>query len=360
MKINENLNDFLLIIDGNSLLATSYYGILPPSLKNKKLTPQEEEQFYPELLHTSDGKYTNGIYGFMKTLMSILVNQRPKYIVVNWDAGRNTFRRQLYPEYKGTRGTTPRPLKEQQEMMRNVLKFIGIKQFISDNFEADDFSGSLAKYFSNETYVRILTKDRDHLQLIDDKVNVWLTFPMDKSGQSKSVDTLNAKFGVDASKLNVPTNVFRVTKELVKDYYGAEADRIIDLKALMGDTADNIPGVKGIGEKTAILLVENFKNIETLYQYLSTNTEDTILQEFKNIGIRGGKKVLTSLLATSTTEIVGENAAILSKQLATIKTNINFGNINLDIFQNNIDENNLIATLKRLEFNQILNQYYVI
>lgn len=354
------MQDYFLIIDGSSLLATSYYGILPQALKNKKLSEEEAEKYYKDILQTSDGKFTNAIYGFMKTLMSIIKNQDPRYIVVNWDSNRSTtFRRNIYPEYKGNRGKTPRPLKEQQEMMRDILKFIGIRQFFSDKFEADDFSGSLAKHFENDTYVRILTKDRDHLQLVNDKVNVWLTFPMDKDGTCKQVETLNTNFGVDASKLNIPTNVFRVTKSIVKPYYGAEAEHIVDLKALMGDVADNIPGVKGIGEKTAEILVEQFKTVENLYQYLSINDEEDILQDFKELHIRSGKKVLESLNANSiNNEILGKDAAFLSKQLATIKTDINFGDLKLDVFERAIEEPKLLATLKRLEFNQILNQYY--
>lgn len=352
------MQDYLLIIDGSSLLATSYYGILPMALKNTKLSEEEAEKYYQDILQTSDGKFTNAIYGFMKSFLSILKNQNPKYIVVNWDASRNTFRKDMYPEYKGNRSNTPKPLKEQQEMMKTLLKFIGVKQFVSDKFEADDFSGSLAKYFENETYVRILTKDRDHLQLIDDKINIWLTFPMDKNGKSKQVENLNINFNIDSSKLNIPTNVFRVTKDIVKSYYGANAENITDLKALMGDTADNIPGVKGIGEKTACILIDKFETIENIYKYLSINDENDIIEDFKDFHIRGCKKVLEALNATSTTEIVGKEAAFLSKKLATIKTDINFGNLSLDIFKQSINDKNLIATLKRLEFKQILKQYY--
>ena len=354
------MQNYFLIIDGSSLLATSYYGILPPELKNSKLSESDAEKFYDKILHTTDGKFTNGIYGFMKTLLNIIKNQDPKYIVVNWDASRSkTFRREMYIDYKGNRGQTPKPLKEQQLLMREILKFIGIKQFFSDKYEADDYSGSLAKHFENQTYIRILTKDRDHLQLIDDKINVWLNFPMDKNGVSKQVDTLNNTFQVDASKLNVPSNVFRVTKDIVKPYYGAEAPYIADLKALMGDAADNIPGVKGIGEKTAAILIDKFHTIEELYHYLSINDEEDILDDFKTFKIRSGKKVLESLNANSSNEeILGKNAAFLSKSLATIKTDINFGNLSLDVFERNIDSNKLKATLKRLEFKQLLKEYF--
>lgn len=354
------MQNYFLIIDGSSLLATSYYGILPPELKNSKLSESDAEKFYDKILHTTDGKFTNGIYGFMKTLLNIIKNQDPKYIVVNWDASRSkTFRREMYIDYKGNRGQTPKPLKEQQLLMREILKFIGIKQFFSDKYEADDYSGSLAKHFENQTYIRILTKDRDHLQLIDDKINVWLNFPMDKNGVSKQVDTLNNTFQVDTSKLNVPSNVFRVTKDIVKPYYGAEAPYIADLKALMGDTADNIPGVKGIGEKTATILIDKFHTIEELYNYLSINDEEDILDDFKTFKIRSGKKVLESLNANSSNEeILGKDAAFLSKSLATIKTDINFGNLSLDVFERNIDSNKLKATLKRLEFKQLLKEYF--
>ena len=343
--------NFLLIIDWSSLLATSYYGNLPPVLRNNKLSPSDAEKHYDEILHASDGTYTNAIFGFMKTLIDIVRNQKPDYIVVNWDETRSTFRRNLYPEYKGTRGDTPQPLKDQIVLMKKILTFIGIKQFSSSDYEADDFSGSLAKYFSKDTFVRILTKDRDHLQLVDNKVNVWLKFPIDKDGESSAVNTLNDKFGVDATKLNLPLGVFRVTPDLVKPYYGVDATQVVDFKALMGDTADNIPGVPGIGEKTAKTLLENFYTLSNLYSFLESKTEDYVIDEFKKLGVRGGAKVYRLL-------IDGKDSAVLSRKLATIKTDIPFGNMSLDIFKTNINEANLIATLKRLDFNWFLKTYY--
>ncbi len=358
MDFKNNLSPYLLIVDGSSLLATSYYGILPNALKNNKLSEADAQKHYSEILQTSDGLYTNAIFGFMNTLMSILKNQRPKYLVVNWDMGRNTFRRQMYPDYKGNRGDTPEPLKQQQETIRKILSFIGIKQFMSEQFEADDFSGSLARHFENQIHVRILTKDRDHLQLVDERVNIWLTFPIDKDGNCQQVETLNQKFGVDATKMNVPVNVFRVTKEMVKPYYGAEASQIIDLKGLMGDTADNIPGVKGIGEKTAMILLDKLKSIDELYYYLATNDDNDILEDFKDWKIRAGNKVLENLRATSSTELVGEQAAKLSRDLARIYTHINLNNISLSVFEQNIDEKKLYASLKRLEFQKMMDEYF--
>lgn len=358
MDLKTNLNDYMLIIDGSSLLATSYYGILPNALKNTKLSEKDAETHYSEILQTSDGLYTNAIYGFMNTLLSVLYHQKPKYIVVNWDMGRATFRQAMFKDYKGNRGATPTPLIQQQETIRKLLTFIGIKQFMSENYEADDFSGSLARLYENETYIRILTKDRDHLQLIDDKVNVWLTFPIDKDGNSKQVETLNARFNIDASTLNVPANVFRVTRNLVKPYYGAKPEQISDLKGLMGDTADNIPGVKGIGEKTASILIERLFSIDGIYNYLAVNDDEYILEDFKDWGIKNGNKVLTNLRAVSNTELVGEKAAKKSRDLAKIFTNINFGNLPISVFEQNVDERKLIATLKRLEFNKLLDIYY--
>lgn len=358
MDFKTNLSPYLLIVDGSSLLATSYYGILPNALRNTKLSEADAQKHYDEILHTSDGLYTNAIFGFMNSLMSILKNQRPKYLVVNWDKGRNTFRKQMYAEYKGNRGDTPSPLKQQQETIRKVLTFIGIKQFMSEQFEADDYSGSLARHFENQIYVRILTKDRDHLQLVDDRVNIWLTFPMDKDGKCSQVETLNQRFGIDVSQMNVPTNVFRVTKDLVKPYYGAEASQICDLKGLMGDTADNIPGVKGIGEKTAMILLDKLKSIDELYYYLATNDDIDILDDFKDWKIRAGNKVLENLRATSNTELVGEQAAKLSRDLATIYTHMNLDNVPISVFEQNIDEKKLYASLKRLEFQTILDEYF--
>lgn len=358
MDLKNNLSPYLLIIDGSSLLATSYYGILPIPLRNNKLTETEAQKHYSEILQTKDGLYTNAIFGFMNALMSILKNQRPKYIVVNWDASRNTFRKKMYPAYKGNRTDTPEPLKQQQETIRKILSFIGVKQFMSEQFEADDFSGSLARHFENQVHVRILTKDRDHLQLVDERVNIWLTFPIDKDGNCSQVNTLNQKFGIDATQMNVPLNVFRVTKDLVKPYYGAEASQIVDLKGLMGDTADNIPGVKGIGEKTASILLEKLKSIDELYYYIATNDDNDILEDFKDWHIRAGNKVLENLTAKSTTELVGEEAAKMSRNLARIYTDINLNNIPLSVFEQNIDEKKLYASLKRLEFQKIMDEYF--
>jgi DNA polymerase-1 len=192
---------------------------------------------------------------------------------------------------------------------------------------------------------------------VDDKTNVWLTFTVDKEGFSTQVDELNAKFNIDASSLEIPNNVFEVTKDLVKPFYGVEASGVVDLKALMGDTADNIPGVKGIGEKTANILVDKFKTIENLYGYIEGNNEEDVCAYFKECGIKSSKKVYSVLTAKDNNGIAGKEAALLSKQLATIKTDINLGELPLEVFETKINEDNLITSLKRLQFNSLLNYY---
>ena len=352
--------DYLLIIDGNSLLSTSYYGFLPASLKNKNLSKEEEEKHYSEIAHASDGTYTNAIYGFMRTLLNIINNQKPSHIVVTWDIGRDTFRRKLYPEYKAQRKECPKPLEDQKVLCRKMLQYIGIKQFYAEEYEADDFSGSLAKYFEKDAYVRILTKDRDHLQLVDGKINLWLMYSADKSGHSKQVETLNNTYNIDTSLLNIPSNVFRVTPDIVEPFYGAAAESIVDLKALMGDTGDNIPGVPGIGEKTATTLINYFKTIDYLYQCLEYYNQEVMVDYFKGIGIRGALKVYNKLMAVGdeSTGILGKEAAFLSKELATIKTDIDFGTLSLDVLKTNINDANLIASLQRLNMNSLLREFY--
>ena len=182
-------NEYLLLIDGSSLLTTQYYGNLPREILFAK-TDEEKKKFYHKIMQTKTGIYTNAIYGFMRTVLKIIKEQKPKYIAVAWDKSRNTFRREIYSEYKGNRGETPKPLKDQFILCEELLEKMGIRQFMDDRFEADDFCGSLSKKFENTLPVKILTKDNDYLQLVTDKTNLWIMH----STAQKTDDLYKKKF----------------------------------------------------------------------------------------------------------------------------------------------------------------------
>ena len=130
--------EFLLLIDGSSLLTTQFFGNLPREILFAK-TLEEKEKYFHKIMMTSTGVYTNAIFGFMRTLLKILKEQKPAYLAVAWDLSRDTFRRELYAEYKGNRGETLVPLKQQFALCQEILKRIGICQFMDEKYEADDF-----------------------------------------------------------------------------------------------------------------------------------------------------------------------------------------------------------------------------
>ena len=251
-------NEYLLLIDGSSLLTTQYYGNLPREILFAK-TDEEKKKFYHKIMQTKTGIYTNAIYGFMRTVLKIIKEQKPKYIAVAWDKSRNTFRREIYSEYKGNRGETPKPLKDQFILCEELLEKMGIRQFMDDRFEADDFCGSLSKKFENTLPVKILTKDNDYLQLVTDKTNLWIMH-----STAQKTDDLYKKYGIvhDAS---VPERAFNLTKELVKQEFGVEPESINSLKGLQGDSSDNIKGVPGVGPATAVALIAKYGSVEALY-----------------------------------------------------------------------------------------------
>ena len=157
--------NYLLLIDGSSLLTTQYYGNLPKEILFAK-TEEEKKKHYYRIMQTKTGIYTNAVYGFMRILLKIIKEQKPGYLAVAWDKSRNTFRREIYSDYKGNRGETPVPLKDQFILCEELLQKMGIRQFMDDKFEADDFCGTLSKKFEKEIPVKILTKDNDYLQLV--------------------------------------------------------------------------------------------------------------------------------------------------------------------------------------------------
>lgn len=248
--------DTILIIDGSSLFFRAFYAL--PLLKTKR------------------GLYTNAVYGFVSMMENAVDRIDPGYLLVCFDQKGRTFRHDLYAEYKGTRQKTPSELDEQWPYLMKILKTMGIKTVDSPEYEADDLAGTVAKMGrAAGKKVYLLTGDRDYFQLIEEGIDVLMT--------KKGITNLE---------------VYDVAR--IKEEYGMTPEQLIDLKGLMGDSSDNIPGVPGIGEKTGIKLIHEYGSIEGVYE---------------NLDAVSGKKRKENL----------ENfkqQAFLSKKLGTIITTI--------------------------------------
>ncbi len=218
----------LVLIDGNSLLNRAFYA-----------TP---------VFSTKDGTPTNGVFGFVKLLLKIISDKSPTHIAVAFDVHAPTFRHKMYSEYKAGRKPMPEELRVQFPILKDVLRLMNVCICEMAGHEADDIIGTLAKRFELQTY--IYTGDRDAYQLVDDSTNVCFT----RKGVS---------------------DILELTKDNFHDEIGITPVQIIDLKALMGDKSDNIPGVAGIGEKTAYSLLERYKSIEGIYQNIEEITGAT-------------------------------------------------------------------------------------
>ncbi len=215
----------LLLLDGNSMLFRAYYATV-----------------YGRMMKTSNGIPTNAIFGFITMFQKALQEIEPDGVMVAWDAGKPTFRHEAYAEYKGTRKELDQELIVQFPIAREFLDACGIARYECEGIEADDIIGSFAKAHP-EVHTTILTSDRDLLQLNDD-----------------TTDVLLMKKGISEMQ--------RMDQPALLDMYGLSPKQIVDLKALMGDSADNIPGVKGIGEKTAIKLLNSYHSVEGVYEHL--------------------------------------------------------------------------------------------
>lgn len=342
-------NDFLLIIDGSSLLSTQYYGNLPREILYAK-TEEEKTPYYYKLMQTSGGVYTNGVFGFFKTLLSILQSQKPKYMAVCWDLTRDTFRRELYDAYKGNRKTTPQPLKEQFALCQQVLERIGVQQFASEEFEADDYAGSLCSKLKSQVPISIMTKDRDYLQLVEEGVSLWMV-----TSSSTKAQEFYRRHHIKQSDYIVPDSMLYLTPELVFQEFGFLPEKTVMVKQLAGDTADNIPGVKGVGEKTAIALANAYPSIEAMYDEirdLDETGQNQVKQRWKEeLDIK--RSPLKYLLAESDSELVGEKASRLSRELATIKRDIPLPEVTLDSLTTRLKVDELEKVLHELEFQSL-------
>lgn len=348
------MKKMLLLIDGSSLLSTHYHGNLPRELQGVR-DPETRQALYKKILQTADGKYTNAMYGMLKAILKIIEEQKPSHLAVCWDVTRNTFRRSIAASYKGTRKATDAPLKEQFVNMQNLFQEIGIAQIMSDPegeqeamFEADDYLGSMARKFEGEIPTFILTKDNDALQLVSESTRLWLM-------TSKS-DELRQLYYPDFAG-TLPAGVIELTPDLVKAYKGVYPKQCIDLKALEGDSGDNIPGVKGVGPKAAIPLIQEYGSIETLYEMIEAldAKQEKELKEFWKTELGIARAPLTNLLKTSTEEeVLGKESAFLSKALGTIRCDIPITET-LEDFRVNILQDKLAEQCKKYEFRSLLN-----
>ncbi len=342
------MEDYLLLIDGSSLLSTQFFGNLPREILFAK-TQEEKEAWYYKIMMTSKGVYTNGIFGFLRYLFKILKEQKPAYLAVAWDLTRDTFRRELYADYKGNRSETVEPLKEQFALCQEVLANMGICQLMDTRFEADDFCGSMAKKFESQIPVKILTKDNDYLQLVTDKTTLWLMH----SNADKTQELLD-KYHIKKEEMVVPDRVFPFTPELVREEFGIEPCHVNSLKGLMGDASDNIKGVPGVGPTSAVKLIQEYGTVGKLYEAIDhlDKTGEKAIKKYWKEKLDLKRSPLNFLLKESDTELVGRKAAFLSEQLATIKTDIPIDEP-LEHFRTHIDKAAAQKELDRLEFHSI-------
>lgn len=218
----------IILVDGNNLLFRSYYATA----------------YTGNLIKNSKGFPTNALFGFTHMINKILHEEKPTHIIVAFDKGK-TFRHEKYADYKGGRGETPDELKMQFPVAKELLTYMGIKYYEIDNYEADDIIGTFAKFCDDEDEFigTIVSSDKDLLQLISSDVDI---------------------------KLLKQKDYIRYNEESFKKAYGIEPIRIVDLKALMGDSSDNIPGVKGIGEKTALKLLQKYGSLDNIYENIDS------------------------------------------------------------------------------------------
>lgn len=336
----------LLLIDGSSLLSTSFYGLIPEKYKWEKDPEKKKEILLNESMRASNGLYTNGVYRMTETLLHIIQDVKPSHLAVAWDVSRDTFRRKIYPAYKAHRKETPVTLSEQFGTMQYVLEHMNIAQFKLNDYEADDIIGTFANQFHQEIPVRILSKDQDVLQLVNDQIFVWMI-----ASKVGSREHLNE---------STPRNTGVFTHSFVNEHYGLNPIQIIDKKALEGDASDNIPGVKGVGEKASVPLIREYETVERLYEVLDeldAKSLKILKVELKEKGMTG--LPFAKLMATSEdeNELIGKKAAILSKQLATIKCDIaELKHVRLDSLVLSPNFENARKVFTELDFKSLMNK----
>lgn len=283
----------IVLIDGHSILNRAFYGV--PDLSN------------------SEGLHTGGVYGFLNIMLKILDEEQPQYLAVAFDVHHPTFRHELYSEYKGTRKGMPEELRQQVPVLKEVLTAMGIKILELPGYEADDILGTVAKRSEKEGLeVRLVSGDRDMLQLASDHICVRI--PKTKKGTTTIEDYFAADFTAQT---------------------GVTPLEFIDVKALMGDTSDNIPGVPGIGEKTAYALIQQYHSLDGVFEHL------------EEIKPNRAKTALTG----------NEEIARLSRTLAEINTDSPVEFKIEDGHLGNLFTPEAYPILKRLELKSLMNKF---
>ena len=283
----------LVLVDGHSILSRAFYGV--PDLTN------------------AAGLHTNAIYGFLNILFKILDEESPDYLTVAFDVKAPTFRHEMFKEYKGTRKPMPEELREQVPVMKEVLQAMGIRIIEQAGYEADDLLGTIAKRAEAEGIdVSLVSGDRDLLQIATDRIRIRI--PKTKGGRTE-----------------------------IENYYAADVEakyqvnpvQFIDLKALMGDTADNIPGVPKVGEKTATDLMVQFGSLDGIYEHIDEVTKKSIKESL----------------------IQNKDLAYLSRELATIKIDSPLTYTLEEARVGNFFNEDSYVLFKKLEFKNLLNKF---
>lgn len=285
----------LLLIDGNSIINRAFYGIMGS-----------------KMLMTEDGTYTNAVYGFLSILFKELDDIKPEYLVVAFDLKAPTHRHKMYDKYKANRHGMPEELAMQMPILKETLKAMNVCIIEKEGYEADDILGTLAKWGQKEELeVTVLTGDRDSFQLIDKNIKVRI--PRTKMGKTETED---------------------YTVEKIEEEYGLEPLDLIEVKGLMGDTSDNIPGVPGVGEKTALNLIKQYKSINEVYNHIDEQ-----------------KGKLKEKLSEN------KDLAYLSRTLGTIDIN---APIEKDLGAFQVEEWNkpeVLEIFKKLKFNRFIDRF---
>ncbi len=294
----------IIILDGNALVHRSFHAL-------------------PLTMATKAGEITNAVYGFTNFLLKAIKEFKPTYVAVAFDLAGPTFRHEQFVDYKATRVKAPQELYDQLERVKDIVRALSIPIFVAPGFEADDVIGTITKKISDKVETIIVTGDMDTLQLVDDSTFVY------------------------AMSRGINDSVLYDTKT-VKGRYGFGPEAMIDYKALRGDPSDNIPGVPGIGEKTATELIKKFKNIERLYEQITNNKQQATClpaRQANNL-----KPRIVELL------IEHKKKAFLSKDLATIRTNVPINFTLEEARWGKFDQEKLTNLFNELEFRSLLSR----
>ena len=289
----------LVVIDGNNILNRAFYGIMGS-----------------KMLMTSDGKYTNAVYGFLAILFKILEEINPEYLAVTFDLKAPTARHIMYEGYKANRKGMPNELAEQMPIIKEILRAMNIDIIEKEGFEADDIMGTLSRYGEKQGLeVIIVSGDRDTFQLATDKTTIKI--PRTKAGKTETED---------------------FNRKKVIETYGVEPKQLIEVKGLQGDTSDNIPGVPGIGEKTALSLIKKYKTIDNLYKMIEDGKDDLKGKQREKI-------------------IDNKELAYLSRTLGTINLEVpiedNLQNLKVEKW----DKPKVLSLFKDLNFNRYIERF---